>query len=88
MNSTSEREGGSDKETDSASEREGGSEDIWQEMIGFNGDGMYAVVTPTDALPVTSHGHIKHPNCSKNICSTKGKEEDLCNQSHFEDCMP
>jgi hypothetical protein len=22
-------------------------------MIGFNGDGLYAVVTPTDALPVT-----------------------------------
>jgi hypothetical protein len=30
-----------------------GVEDIWQEMIGFNGDGLYAVVTPTDALPVT-----------------------------------
>jgi hypothetical protein len=22
-------------------------------MIGFNGDGLYAVVTPTDAVPVT-----------------------------------
>jgi hypothetical protein len=30
-----------------------GIEDIWHEMIGFNGDGLYAVVTPTDALPVT-----------------------------------
>jgi hypothetical protein len=28
-------------------------EDIWHEMTGFNGDGLYAVVTPTDALPVT-----------------------------------
>jgi hypothetical protein len=30
-----------------------GVKDIWHEMIGFNGDGLYAVVTPTDALPVT-----------------------------------
>jgi hypothetical protein len=30
-----------------------GVEDIHQEMRGFNGDGLYAVVTPTDALPVT-----------------------------------
>jgi hypothetical protein len=30
-----------------------GVEDIRHEMIGFNGDGLYAVVTPTDALPVT-----------------------------------
>jgi hypothetical protein len=29
-----------------------GVKDIQQEMIGFNGDGLYAVVTPTDALPV------------------------------------
>jgi hypothetical protein len=38
-----------------------GVEDIWQEMIGFNGDGLYAVVTPTDALPVTMVTS-KHPN--------------------------
>jgi hypothetical protein len=30
-----------------------GVEDIWHEMTGFNGDGLYAVVSPTDALPVT-----------------------------------
>jgi hypothetical protein len=30
-----------------------GVEDIQHEMTGFNGDGLYAVVTPTDALPVT-----------------------------------
>jgi hypothetical protein len=30
-----------------------GVEDIWHEMTGFNSDGLYAVVTPTDALPVT-----------------------------------
>jgi hypothetical protein len=29
-----------------------GGEDIHQEMRGFNGDGLYAVVTLTDALPV------------------------------------
>jgi hypothetical protein len=30
-----------------------GVKDIWHETTGFNGDGLYAVVTPTDALPVT-----------------------------------
>jgi hypothetical protein len=30
-----------------------GVEDIRHEMTGFNSDGLYAVVTPTDALPVT-----------------------------------
>jgi hypothetical protein len=30
-----------------------GVEDIQHEMTGFNSDGLYAVVTPTDALPVT-----------------------------------
>jgi hypothetical protein len=30
-----------------------GVEDIQHGMTGFNGDGQYAVVTPTDALPVT-----------------------------------
>jgi hypothetical protein len=30
-----------------------GVKDICQEMTGFNGDGLYAVVTPTNALPVT-----------------------------------
>jgi hypothetical protein len=30
-----------------------GVKDIRHEMIGFNGDGLYAVGTPTDALPVT-----------------------------------
>jgi hypothetical protein len=30
-----------------------GVEDIQYEMIGFHVDGLYAVVTPTDALPVT-----------------------------------
>jgi hypothetical protein len=30
-----------------------GVEDIGHEMTGFNCDGLYAVVTPTDALPVT-----------------------------------
>jgi hypothetical protein len=29
-----------------------GFEGICQEMRGFNGDGLYAVVTPTNALPV------------------------------------
>jgi hypothetical protein len=30
-----------------------GVQDIRHEMTGFNGDGLYAFVTPTDALPVT-----------------------------------
>jgi hypothetical protein len=30
-----------------------GIKDICQEMRGFNGDGLYALVTQTDALPVT-----------------------------------
>jgi hypothetical protein len=30
-----------------------GVEDIQQEMISFNGDGLYAAVIPTDALPVS-----------------------------------
>jgi hypothetical protein len=29
-----------------------GVQDIWHEMKGFNGVGLYAVVTPTDALTI------------------------------------
>jgi hypothetical protein len=41
------------KRIDISDEYGEGVEDIQHEMIGFNGDGLYAVVTPTDALPVT-----------------------------------
>jgi hypothetical protein len=64
-----------------------GVEDIWHEMTGINGDGLYAVVTPTDALPVTMVTSNIPTATRSNICSTKGREEDLHNQSHFEDCM-
>jgi hypothetical protein len=46
-------------------------------MIGFKGDGLCAVVTPTDALPVTSHGHIKHPNCPRTSAAQKA-EKKIC----------
>jgi hypothetical protein len=40
------------KPIETSDEYREGVEDIRQEMIGFNGDGLHAVVTPTDALPV------------------------------------
>jgi hypothetical protein len=41
------------KPTEISDEYGEGVEDICQEMRGFNGDGLYAVVTPIDAMTVT-----------------------------------
>jgi hypothetical protein len=45
-------------------------------MIGFNGDGLYAVVTPTDALPVTMvTSNI--PTATRTSAATKTDEKKI-----------
>jgi hypothetical protein len=63
-------------------------------MIGFNGDGLYTVVTPTDALPVTmvtsnipiAARTSAAQKAEKKICATslilKTARHDKTNQSY------
>jgi hypothetical protein len=56
-----------------------GVKDIRHEMTGFNGDGLYAVVTPTDALPVTMVT-LNIPTATRTSAAQKA-EKKICTMS-------